>query len=80
MTDNFSSEHKVRKPRKQKIRSLYDIDTEIANLKREKENIVKAKADDIARIALQSGLAALDIPEKELKERFKQIADSFRES
>ena len=80
MDNQNSEDKKARKPRKARAKSLKDIVAEIAELEIEKEKIINDRADLIARLVIDSGLAALDISDRELKAKFKELADSFRKS
>lgn len=61
-----------------KPKSVIDIDKEIEALKAQRVAALKARADQIGKIAAKADLTNVEITDAELLKEFQAIADRFR--
>lgn len=59
-------------------KTVSSIDTEIARLKEQRREVRQKSAERFTRIALETGLADLDISDEEITKAFKTLAGRFR--
>lgn len=64
--------------RKRHVAALGDIDAQVAKLLERKKDVLRKRAERIAKLAGDCGLAELDISDDELTEAFRELANRFQ--
>lgn len=57
---------------------ISDIDAQMAKLQERKKDVLRKRAERIAKLATDAGLAELDIADDQLTEAFREVAGRFR--
>lgn len=61
-----------------RVASVEDIDAQIAKLMEKKKKLLDKRLADFGRLAEKARLLELDIPEENLLEALRELADRFR--
>lgn len=62
------------------VAALGDIEEQVAKLLEKKKDLLRKRADRIAKLAGDCGLAELDISDDQLTEAFRELAGRFQAS